>query len=118
MFLLVAAVPACLPLQFSPEWLFRVGTADGKDVVSPPHGASTRGRGSRVGGIRGSSSSPMEDGGGEQGGGRLLEENPQRKLVSGGTPVPRGEYPFMAEVLFNSVWNEETNSTDLVRSRI
>jgi hypothetical protein len=98
--------------------LVRVGTADGKDVV----GTATRGtsprRGSRVGGIRGDSPPLGEDGGGGGGGGRRLEEDPQRKLVSGGTPVPRGQYPFLAVVRSNSVWSEETNSTYLVRFRI
>ena len=123
--LLLAAVPACLPLHFlAPHWL-RVGAADNNmDVGTPAHHdeatrASPR-RGSRVGGVRGGRLSPWEeDGGGEGGwGGRSLEEDPHRNLVSGGTPVPRGEYPFLAVVHSNSVLSEETNSTYVVRSSI
>jgi hypothetical protein len=116
--LLAAAVPACLPAPFAPPWLHRAGgTAGGKDVAGTPTRGTSPRRGSRVGGIRGGSPPPLEEDGGG-GGGRRLEEDPQRKLVSGGTPVPRGEYPFLAVVRSNSVWSKETNSSYLLRFRI
>jgi hypothetical protein len=106
--LLLVAVPGCLPRQPTPQ----LGCTMDKDAMrtSPRFG-------SKAGGIRGVSVSPSEVGGGREHG-RQTEEHAQRNLVTGGTPVRRGEYPFLAVVNYNSEWNKTTNSTIMVHASI